>query len=124
MKNCLLFLTCLAACGCQAPAQGTAQIPSEMIRHWVHSFEEDASDMRVFRPSDFPFPPARGRESFELLPKGKCIHHPIGPADELVSLPGAWEMIAPDKCRMSVKGTAPVDLKIIELSKEKLVVKN
>lgn len=124
MKNYLLFFTCFSFCSCQAPTHIESQFPTGLIRHWVHSFEEDSSDIRVFRPSNFTFPPARGRESFEFLPNGQCIHHPIGPADELVSLPGTWKMIASDRCRMSVKGTTPLDFKIIELSKEKLVVKN
>ncbi len=45
----------------------------QLIGHWRHSHEEDeANDIAVFRPVDFPFPPSRGRAEFELLPDGQA----------------------------------------------------
>jgi hypothetical protein len=124
MKNCIPLLAFFAVACCQTPPQTNPKISAALCRHWVHSFEEDTPGLRIFRPVEFPFPPARGRESIEFLPHGQCLHHPIGPTDLPLSLPGTWKMIARDKCRMSVKGYDPTDFKILELNNEKLVVKN
>ena len=35
----------------------------------------------VFRPADRPFPPARGRTSFELRPDGTYVETSPGPVD-------------------------------------------
>src|SRR5262245_50526487 len=38
-----------------------AALPEEVFGRWVHSREEDAGGVRVFRPADYQFPPSRGR---------------------------------------------------------------
>ena len=59
---------------------------------WVHSHEEDTADEMVFRPQTHPFPPSRGRRSFELRPDGSMIDHGIGPDDRPSSRSGSWEV--------------------------------
>lgn len=44
----------------------------------------------VFRPSDFDFPPARGRTSFEFLPGGVLRQGAPGPDDRRTSAAGTW----------------------------------
>jgi hypothetical protein len=67
---------------------------SGLFRHWVHSFEEDSADMLVYRPIGFDFPPAFGRDGFEIKPDGGFILYSIGPADGVVESPGHWTMQA------------------------------
>src|SRR5438034_663791 len=43
------------------------------MRRWLHSHEEDADAAKVYRPDDYPFPPARGRMGFELKPDGSLL---------------------------------------------------
>ena len=59
---------------------------------WVHSHEEDAEGQKVFRPADFPFPPSRGRLSFELAADGSAhVRHP-GASDRSVGSRGHWKL--------------------------------
>jgi hypothetical protein len=62
-----------------------------LLRRWLHSFEEDTVDIRVYRPSDFHFPPARGRDGFEFKKSGEFIQIDIGPADGIQETRGRWE---------------------------------
>lgn len=62
-----------------------------LFRRWVHSFEEDAEGVSVYRPFGFEFPPAFGRDGFDIKRNGEFIRYDIGPADELVEVPGRWK---------------------------------
>src|SRR5207247_2415788 len=59
---------------------------------WTHAHEEDTSDSRVYRRPSHPFPPSRGRDSFELKPDGTMVEHAIGPTDRSVRREGTWEL--------------------------------
>jgi len=48
-------------------------LPSQIFRRWTHSREEDRADILVYRPKDYPFPPARGREGLEFRKNGEFI---------------------------------------------------
>ena len=63
---------------------------ADVTGHWVRSHEEDTSDERVFRPATYGFPPARGRESFELRADGSYTEHGPGPADVPEEHEGTW----------------------------------
>lgn len=60
--------------------------------HWVHSHEEDSDEEMVFRPATYPFPPSRGRTSFELLADGSYVERSPGPVDVPVSARGRWSL--------------------------------
>jgi len=63
-----------------------------LCRRWVHSHEEDAEGQKVFRPAEFPFPPSRGRLSFELAADGSArVRHP-GAGDRSVGSRGHWKL--------------------------------
>lgn len=68
-----------------------------LFRRWVHSFEEDTEDVNVYRPFGFDFPPARGRDGFDIKQGGGFIRYDIGPADGLVEVPGRWKAKGPNK---------------------------
>lgn len=65
-------------------------LPSPIYRRWTHSHEEDQGDIRVYRPSDYPLPLARGREGLEFRENGEFIHYQIGPTDRTLAAPGQW----------------------------------
>ncbi|MDQ6948707.1 MAG: hypothetical protein M3256_21240 [Actinomycetota bacterium] len=59
---------------------------------WTHAHEDDSDGRLVFRPSDFAFPPARGRDSFELLADGGLRHGAPGPDDRRAWGDGSWAL--------------------------------
>jgi hypothetical protein len=59
---------------------------------WLHSHEEDAEDRLVFRSADYDFPPARGRDGFELLPDGDLQRSGPGPDDRTQTFRGRWKL--------------------------------
>jgi hypothetical protein len=60
--------------------------------HWVHSHEEDGEDELVFRRATHPFPPSRGRTSFELRPDGSYVERSPGPVDVPEESTGDWSL--------------------------------
>lgn len=77
---------------------------SPIFGHWVHSREEDADGVRIYRPRDFDFPPSRGREGFEITENGTFIAHEIGPGDGLVKASARWTI---DRLRIGFDGQRP-----------------
>jgi hypothetical protein len=65
---------------------------AQLARCWMHSHEEDADGLRVFRPCDFPFPPSRGRASFDLRPCGEFWSSDPGPDDRSAKRRGRWQL--------------------------------
>jgi len=59
---------------------------------WVHSHEEDTESEMVFRPATHPFPPSRGRTSFELRPDGTYVQTSPGPVDIPEESTGLWSL--------------------------------
>ena len=94
-------------------------------RSWLHSHEEDSQDEMVYRPSDFSFPPSRGRAGFELGPNHECVEIGIAPADGATHSQGTWRLNEGDElviCSRPDSGTEQV-LKICELQADRLIVK-
>lgn len=94
----------------------------ELYQHWVHSHEEDdpKTQTQVYRLSSYNFPPARGRESFQLKEDGVAIAHPIAPTDGNLSITRKWktengQLIIEDKQRRFT-------YKIISVSADKLLL--
>jgi hypothetical protein len=74
-------------------AQAVAMtLPSQIFRRWTHSREEDQGDILVYRSSDYPFPPARGREGLEFRENGEFILYQIGSTDRSLGVPGQWSL--------------------------------
>jgi hypothetical protein len=77
----------------QLPAHGdqrATEPPKAIYRVWIHSVEEDKGGVEVYRPEDFRFPPARGREGFEVKARGDFVAHEIAPGDGTDKIPGRW----------------------------------
>ena len=67
-------------------------LPKQIFRRWTHSQEEDQGDILVYRPNDYSFPPARGREGLEFKENGEFISYQIGPTDRSLAVSGRWSI--------------------------------
>lgn len=86
-------------------AAGAGDLPPAIFRRWIHSREEDTGDLEVFRPEGFAFPPAFGRDGFEMRKDGQFIQYDIGPADEVVRVLGRWTSLGSQRVSVSFEGT-------------------
>lgn len=67
-------------------------LPRPIFRRWTHSREEDQGDILIYRPNDYSFPPARGREGLEFNENGEFLHFSIGSVDRSLAVPGRWSI--------------------------------
>lgn len=67
------------------------ELPLVIFQHWIHSYEEDATDAKVYRPSHYNFPPSRGRSGFEIRKNGEFINYGIAPTDGIRKVGGRWK---------------------------------
>jgi hypothetical protein len=61
-----------------------------LYKHWIHSYEEDTKDKKVYRQSMFEFPPSRGRDAFEIKDNGEFILYITGPTDRAEKIFGKF----------------------------------
>ncbi len=93
-----------------------------LARAWTHSHEEDEGDLLVFRPSDREFPPARGRDSFDLGPDQELTRGGPGPDDRRMTQAGTWSVDG-RQLILRVPGRPEERLEIVSVDPEKLVVR-
>ena len=93
-------------------------------RHWVHSQEEDTDTEQVFRPTGFRFPPARGREAFDLRPGGRLLEYGIGPTDRRQIVEGRWQLEDDDRLEFlpSAASSPHRVLRVVSADAERLVI--
>ncbi len=91
---------------------------------WLHSFEEDGPGQQVYRPEDYPFPPARGREGFEIGENGRFEYRAIAPADGYLYHEGQWELVEGNVLRVQFDREDLRDLRweILHLEEGRMVV--
>ncbi len=65
-----------------------------LFQRWIHSYEEDHDDVLVFRPADFAFPPARGRDGLEFRADGTYVDWAIGAGDAADPREGSWRSVS------------------------------
>lgn len=63
---------------------------NHLIKSWKHSFEEDLPNEMVFRPLDYVFPRARGRQQLDFSEDGKAQQLDIGRDDVPAAMKGSW----------------------------------
>lgn len=80
------------------------ELPEEIFRKWIHSFEEDQNGVIVYRPAEYDFPPARGRDGIEFRRDGVFIDWGVGRTDALRGVNGHWKVEAPGRVRISFEG--------------------
>jgi len=103
---------------------GTAgDLPPELFKHWIHSFEESDDEVDVYRPQGFAFPPAFGRRGLEIKNNGDFVLHAIGPADGTVAIPGHWTAEGPDQINVCLQDHTAFTLTILSVDDEVLRIK-
>jgi hypothetical protein len=95
-----------------------AELPPELFRHWVHAHEEDSGDVQVYRPADYPLPPARGRRGFELKPDGELILYGPGPSDRPAATAARWSPSGAGRVRLGDR-----ELEILSVSGDRLTAR-
>lgn len=123
----IVIVLALLAAGYVSITRPRRHVREELLNTWLHSYEEDQGDVRVYRPRGFPFPPAFGRDGFAILRGGEFIQIDIGPADETVEIPGTWKLESPDVLFVTLRragnnGRSTYRLQILSLSAEMLTV--
>jgi hypothetical protein len=88
---------------------------SSLLGRWVHSREEDAGVEIVFRPAEFKFPRARGRDAFQLLDKNVLIDQPIAPGDGNLNRPGRWELTSTGELRFFASPNSATPAKVLQI---------
>lgn len=95
--------------------------PAALVGSWLHSHEEDSGDERVYRPSDFAFPPSRGRAGFELCADGTLRERRLGVTDVPSQATGSWTLRDSSLVMDTPDGERTLD--IVRALPDKLVVK-
>jgi hypothetical protein len=96
----------------------------QLTGHWVHSYEDDEAGTLVFRPSDYDFPPARGRNAYDLRPDGSYVAAGIGPTDAPQHSRGKWKL---EEGRLALYPDSPGPpgelLQVVSVAPDRLVVR-
>jgi hypothetical protein len=100
------------------------ELPEELFRRWMHAHEEDDGDVRVYRPSGYALPPARGRRGLEFKPDGELLVISPGPADRPQTSAGRWEPAGERRALVTLPAAdAPAELEIVSLEPDRLAVR-
>jgi len=115
----MLLLNATAMGGCKS------DLPEEIYKHWIHSFEEDTKDVKVYRPEYYNFPRARGRGGFEIRKNGEFVQFGIGPTDRTAKVSGYWKLEGEDKIGVyfEEEGYSSYTIQIVSFSKDVLLIK-
>lgn len=70
-------------------------VKRDLLGARMHSHEEDANGLTIFRPSTFAFPLSRGRKAFSLRANGTYIGTIPGPTDRPAPTSGRWALALP-----------------------------
>ena len=73
------------------PPRQPNELLATIFQQWIHSHEEDITGVRVYRPSNYQFPPSRGRRGFEIKDSGEFIEYDIAPTDGIRKVAGHWQ---------------------------------
>ncbi len=99
-------------------------IPPDLFdKTWIHSYEEDANNIKVYRPSTYKFPLSRGRGGFEIKKNGHFIHHGIGSTDRTTKVNGNWTNSEPDIIKVEFGEERPASFKLKILSSDNDLLK-
>src|SRR4051812_14706851 len=91
---------------------------------WVHAREEDSATEHVYRPANFPLPPARGRSGLQFDADGTFKRIGIGATDISNVQEGAWQIdrTKPDGVCVDVGGESQ-RLEIKDLEPDRMTIK-
>lgn len=100
--------------------------PQDIMGAWVHSHEEDPQDgslREVYRPSEWNFPPSRGRRGFDLQEGNRGSVLGIAPGDGMVSSEVNWALEIGNVLVIREKGGSVRRLHVEEVGPDRLVVR-
>ncbi len=72
-------------------------LPIVLFQKWIHSHEDDLDTIRVYRPVNYDFPPARGRDGLAFRSDGVYLRYPIAPTDGNLEVIGTWRLLSSDQ---------------------------
>jgi len=109
----------------QAKNNEMKDLQSCILGHWIHSHEEDAQGVMVYRPANYNFPPSRGRRGFDFREGGKLVFYGIGRADGSEQFSGNWVIEGPNRVRIKVNSERiqPFVLQVVSCNEQALEVK-
>lgn len=92
---------------------------------WTHSYEEDGSDVQVYRPTDtFAFPPSRrGRETLEFGAAGQLESGMPGPDDRQRKTSRVVTPLGMNRFRLASEGMPAQVLEVVETGPDVLKVR-
>jgi hypothetical protein len=102
------------------------RLPSVIGKRWVHRFEEDTAQGEVYRPETEDVPLSRRpREAFELDAGGGARLYLAGADDRLAATPATWtqEEGAIVLRTAAGRGQRPVEFRIVEATRDRLLVR-
>ena len=112
----------LLAATCQPGASTDARL-QQLERSWLRAHEEDQSDVRVYRPNTYAFPPSRGRTGFSFERNGLFTQFDIAPTDGLEGRKGTWTAENDHTLRISLDDKKDPDYRLEIVSMENDVLK-
>jgi hypothetical protein len=92
----------------------------QLFRRWGHSFEEDHDDVRVYRPAEYDFPRARGRDGIEFRPDGSYIDWVVGPGDAREPRGGRWRPEGDGRIRVTTAADQERVVEVLSVSPDRL----
>ena len=98
------------------------KLPDCLFKTWRHSREEDADGVTVYRPSDYPFPPSRGRDGLEVRSDGTYVSIDPGPDDRGRGTAGSWS-IEGDSVRVVTSPASSRVMTVVDCDDKRLKVR-
>ena len=121
-----VILVILAMLGsCTYSQSRLTRLDPVIYQKWLHSYEEDTKDLKVYRPSSFDFPRGWGRTGMKFDNNGEFILFDIAPNDAIIQVPGKWHQITEGNLTISFPSGEKEDfiIEIEEITSEIFKVK-
>jgi hypothetical protein len=92
----------------------------QLFRRWGHSFEEDHEGVLVYRPADFDFPRARGRDGIEFRADGSYVDWVVGPGDARQPRAGSWRLNDDGRLRLTTGAGEQRVVEVLRVAPDRL----
>ena len=92
----------------------------QLFRRWGHSYEEDHDDVVVYRPDDFDFPRARGRDGIEFQPDGSYKDWVVGRGDAREPRIGRWRLDSDGRLRLEAAAGEERVIEVLQVTPDRL----
>ena len=96
----------------------------DLCQEWIHSYEEDTKEIKVYRPASYDFPFGWNREKMKIMENRVIVLYEIAPNDAMNSTKASWDLdestlkiVFPNNSRETVEYT------IVECNKTILKLK-